>query len=98
MNLIVSPEEIAQAQRYDEEEYQFIESWILGAQQMLDNAGAFDRDNPLCKVVVHLIVGFWLENRDQMSYDFKNIEHLPVSITSLINSLRFQAGDTLEDG
>lgn len=87
--LLVKPEEIAQAQRYDEEEYAFIQSLILGAQQLLKNAGAFDSNNPLCKVTIHLIVGFWLENRDQMSYDFKNIESLPISITSLVNSLRF---------
>ena len=87
--LLITPEEVAQAQRYDEEEYPFIESLILGAQQLLKTAGAFVPSNPLCKVTIHLIVGYWLENRDQMSYDFKNIESLPVSITALINVIRF---------
>ena len=36
-----------------------------------------------------LMAGHFLENRDLMSLDMKYIEHFPISLTALIDVLRF---------
>lgn len=91
---IVTVEEVANAFRYDETEYPFIEQLILSAQTYLYNAGSFDPNNPMTKQAILAFCGEALENRDGMGYDYKNTQHLHSSMTSLINSLRYMAGDS----
>lgn len=86
---IVTVQEVADDQRYGLEEENLIEAAILASQALLYNANAFHKFNPLTKLTIRLMVGYWLENRDNMGFDFKSTEHLPFSITSMINSLRF---------
>lgn len=94
---VVTFQEVADDQRYGTEEKNLIEGAILASQALLYNAKAFHPSNPLTKLTVRLMVGYWLENRDNMGFDFKNTEHLPFSITSMINSLRFW-GDGYPNG
>lgn len=86
---IVSVEEVADAFRYSEEEYPFINLLIISAQAYLYNAGAFDPDSELTKKAIYAYCGEALENRDGMGYDFKDTQHLHSSMTSSINSLRY---------
>lgn len=89
LNPLLTPKEVADAHRYGEEEHPVIERYILGAQALLHNAGAFHPSNPMTKVAVDLIVGHWLENRDGMNYDQKNIYSLPYALKSIIYSLQY---------
>ncbi|WP_273478273.1 head-tail connector protein [Ignavigranum ruoffiae] len=88
MTPIVSVEDVANAFRYDETEYPYIEMLILSAQRYLYNAGAFSPSDKRTEDAIYTYVGISLENRDGMGYDYKNTEHLSSSLTSLINSLR----------
>jgi len=90
MTPIIDSSLIMESMRYNPEEKEFIERLVLGAQALLYNAGAFSKDSPLCKIVVEFIVGFWLENRDSMNYDYKNVKSLPMSVQSMITSLQYE--------
>ena len=92
---VVTVKEIMDDQRYGTEEENLIETAILASQALLYNANAFYMHNPLTRLTIRLMVGYWLENRDNMGFDFKSTEHLPFSITAMINSLRFW-GDSNE--
>ena len=93
---IVTPQEVANFHRYpdDTDELNDISGVIVGAQAYLYTAGAWVPDNPLTKVVVKLLSGHWLENRDLMNIDMKNMERIPHSLTGMIDSLRFSKVDT----
>lgn len=92
---LVEAEDIADQQRYGEDELPFIRSLVLGAQSLLFNAEAFVADNPLTEVTIMLIVGHWLENRDGMNYDYRNVNTLPFNVQSMVNTLRFYRTDHL---
>lgn len=96
-DLLVTVEEVADAFRYDESEYPYIEHLILSAQTYLYNAGSFDPDNPMTVNAIFAFCGEALENRDGMGYDYKNTQHLHSSMTSLINSLRFMPPETVDE-
>lgn len=89
LNPLLTAEEVADTHRYGEDEYPTIDRFILGAQALLHNAGAFHPDNPMTTLAVDLIVGHWLENRDGMNYDQKNMHALPYSLKSIIYSLQY---------
>lgn len=89
LNPLLTPEEVANAHRYGEDEYKLIEDSILGAQALLSNAGAFRPESPMTKIAIQLIVGHWLENRDGMNYEYKNVESLPYALKSIIYSLQY---------
>ena len=86
---IVIAEEVAEIHRFNEEEYPFIEQAILGAQALLHNAGAFHPYNAMTSVVIIMLVGHWLENRDAMNYDYKHANDLPFSLKAMITSLQY---------
>ena len=90
---LVEAQTIADDQRYADTEHDLIKVGVLATQALLYNAGAFKPDNPMTPMVIRLIVGYWLENRDNMGFDFKSTEHLPFSITAMINSLRYWGFD-----
>ena len=59
--MLVSPQEVLDAQRYDSDELPFVTTLILGAEAFLRNAGAYREQNDLTPAVIHLIVGFgWI--------------------------------------
>lgn len=97
MTPIVSEEEVADDFRYNEDEYNSIKDLILGAQALLDNAGAFKPDNPMTKVAVKMIVGHWLENRDSMNYDYKSVNGLPYTLQAIIYSLQYLPDKVVDD-
>lgn len=74
---------------YFDESNDMVKDMILGAQFFLANAGAFREDNPMTKVVVRLMVGHWLENRDQMNYDYRDLGQFPASMQAMITSLQY---------
>lgn len=86
---LLTPSDVADAHRYGNDEHKLIEDFILGAQALLHNAGAFRPENPMTKTAVQLMVGHWLENRDGMNYEYKNIESLPYALRSIIYSLQY---------
>lgn len=88
---IVEPEDVAEIHRFSEEEVPFVKQSILAAQALLHNAGAFHVDNPMTPLVVVMLVGHWLENRDAMNYDYKHANDLPYSLKSMITSLQYLA-------
>lgn len=94
---IVTPAEIADAQRYGSDEHETIKRYIMGSQSLLFKAGAFNPEDPLTGTAVEMIVGHWLENRDLMGYDFKSIESLPIALTAVINALRFSYYEPTEE-
>ena len=87
---LVEPQEVADEQRFDEEELPIIKSYILGAQAMLIGAKAFDANSPITSIVIKLIVGYWLENRDGTSETAHKIDFLPAYILGLINQLKYR--------
>lgn len=94
--MLVSPEEILTIHRYEDEEIPFITDLIIGAEFFLYTAGAYKPDNPMTKVVVELIVGFWLDNRESNYTDYIKIGQFPLGMQSLITSLQFaREGNTL---
>ena len=96
--LIVTEQEVADAHRYDlETEKDLIKSFILGAQALLKNAGAFKMHNPMTKVAVIQIVGHWLENRDAMNYDYKYANNLPYSLQAIVYSLQYAPDEEVVD-
>lgn len=80
---------VADAHRYGKDEHELIEGFILGAQALLYNAGAFKPDNPMTKTVIIMLVGYWLENRDAMNYEHRAIHGLPYSLQAVIYSLQY---------
>lgn len=96
---IISAQEVADAHRYGEEEHVLIEDFVLGAQALLHNAGAFKPNNAMTRVVVTQIVGHWLENRDAMNYDYKSANGLPYSLQAMIYSLQYLPDkEVVDDG
>lgn len=91
--ILVPVQTIADDQRYSDEEHDLIEAGILASQALLYNANAFRPNNPMTPLVIRLMVGYWLENRDSMGFDFKSTENLPMSITAMINSLKYWGFD-----
>ena len=89
MTPVLSAEQLADDFRYGEDEIKNIEDLVLGAQALLNNAGAFKPHDPMTKVAVKLIVGHWLENRDSMNYDYKEANKLPYSLKAIIHSLQY---------
>lgn len=87
--LLVTPEEVMEAQRYEEEDRQFITNLLWGATAYLQTAGAYVTENPLTKTALHLIVGFWLENRDMLNSDFVKTGDFPIGVTAIVNSLQY---------
>lgn len=86
---LVDPTELADFHRYSDEDLGSIKSVITACQAYLYNADAWYPDNPLTKMIIMLMAGHFLENRDLMSLDMKYIEHFPISLTALIDVLRF---------
>lgn len=95
--MLVSAEDIMQAQRYDDEEKPFITTLILAAEAFLENAGAMRRQNLLTPAVIHLIVGFWLENRESEYTDYRDPEDFPIGMRSLIVQLQYIPEDVVEE-
>lgn len=94
---IVTAKEIADEQRYGEEEYENIKGLVLASQALLFNAQAFIPDNPLTAYAVKAIVGHWLENRDHMNYDYKSVMRNSVGLTSIITTLQYFRTDHLPE-
>ena len=51
--MLVSPQEVLDAQRYDSDELPFVTTLILGAEAFLRNAGAYREQNDLTPAVIH---------------------------------------------
>ncbi|MBK0347891.1 phage gp6-like head-tail connector protein [Aerococcaceae bacterium zg-ZJ1578] len=86
---IIDPQIVADHHRYTDEDLGDVERAILASQVYLYNADAWKPNNPLVEQVIVLLVGHFLENRDLMNVDGKNLESLPYSVTGMIDSLRF---------
>ena len=43
----------------------------------------------MTEVVIIMLVGHWLENRDAMNYDYKHANDLPFSLKAMITSLQY---------
>lgn len=91
--LLVQPEEVLQAQRYSGEEEVFVTTLILAAQAFLENAGAMRRNNSLTPAAIHLIVGFWLDNRESNYSEFTEPRDFPLGIRSIIVQLQYTPDD-----
>lgn len=89
---IIDPQVVADHHRYSDEDLNDVKRAILATQAYLYNADAWVPGNPLVEQVVILMVGHFLENRDLMNVDGKNLEKLPYSVTGMIDSLRFFRG------
>lgn len=90
---LVEPQEILQAQRYTDEEQLFVSTLILAAEAFLENAGAMRRQNNLTPAAIHLIVGFWLDNREANYSEFNDPKDFPLGIRSIIVQLQYQPED-----
>ena len=93
--MLVSPQEILDAQHYDSDELPFVTTLILGAEAFLRNAGAYREQNDLTPAVIHLIVGFWLDNRDSNYTEYVKIGDFPLGLQALITSLQYSAEDVI---
>lgn len=89
--LLVTPEEVMEAQRYEEEDREFIVTLLWGATAYLQTAGAYVTENPLTKTALHLIVGHWLENRDMLNTNYVKTGDFPIGVTAIVNSLQYAA-------
>lgn len=85
----VTPETLLTALKYDESEIVTIETFFHGAVAFLENAGAYRANNKLTGVVVTLIVGYWMDNRELNFSEFKNVGDFPLGMQALINQLRY---------
>ena len=94
--MLVKPEEILIEQRYEEEELPFIKALCLGAEAFLYTNDSFKPDNPLTVVVIKLMVGFWLDNRDLNHTEFVKVVNFPLGISSLITSIKYSKFDNVE--
>ena len=93
--MLVSPQEVLDAQHYDSEELPFVTTLILGAEAFLRNAGSYREQNDLTPTVIHLIVGFWLDNRDSNYTEYVKIGDFPLGLQALITSLQYSAEDVI---
>ena len=93
--MLVSPQEVLDAQHYDSEELPFVTTLILGAESFLRNAGAYLEQNNLTPTVIHLIVGFWLDNRDSNYTEYVKIGDFPLGLQALITSLQYSTEDVI---
>lgn len=87
--MLVNPEELLTIHRYEDEELPFITDLIIGAEHFLYTAGAYKPENPMTKVVIELMVGFWLDNRESNYTDYVKIGQFPIGMQSLITSLQY---------
>lgn len=94
---IVTAEEILAIHRYNPEEIPFVKDLVLGAQALLHNAGAWKPSNKMTKVAVELIVGYWLENRDSMNFEYRAVENLPIAVQGVIYSLQYAPEEVTAD-
>lgn len=88
----VTTDDLILAHKYDESERNTIEMFRLGAVAFLENASMYHIGNELTNVVVILMVGFWMDNRESNYTDFKNIRDFPIGMQGLLNQLRYSAG------
>lgn len=95
-DLLVQPADILEAQRYTDEEENFVLTLIYAAESFLENAGAMRRDNRLTPAVIHLIVGFWLDNREASYATFNDPSDFPLGVRSLIVQLQYIPEDVVE--
>ena len=95
--MLVTPEEVLDSQHYDEGELFFVTTLILGAEAFLRNADAYREQNDLTPAVIHLIVGFWLDNRDSNYTEYVKIGDFPLGIQSLVTQLKYSPEDVVED-
>lgn len=93
---LVNADDLLISQRYNEEEKPFIERLILGATAYLMGAGAYNPKNPLTRVVIELMVGHWLDNRELNNTDYIKTGDFPAGLNSLITSLQLDS-DWRED-
>lgn len=89
MGMLITAQELADAQHYSEDELETIETLILGAEAFLKGAGAYHPDNDLSKVAVILIVGNWLQNREQDYTDYRDVNDFPIAIRGIITQLQY---------
>lgn len=95
--MLISAEDVLQAQRYDDDEKAFVTVLIMAAEAFLENAGAMRRKNLLTPAVIHLIVGFWLENRESEYTDFNEPDDFPLGMRSLIVQLQYIPEDPVDE-
>lgn len=93
--MLVSPQDVLDAQRYDPEELPFVKTLVLGAEAFLKSAGAYREQNDLTPTVIHLIVGFWLDNRDSNYTEYVKIGDFPLGVQALVTSLQYSAEDVI---
>lgn len=89
IDLLITAQEIADAQHYDADELDTIGTFILGAEAFLKGAGAYHPDNDLTKIAVILIVGNWLQNREQDYAEYKNVKDFPIAVRGIITQLQY---------
>lgn len=99
MSSTITVEELLAEFRYDDEDAPMVERKLNGAIQVLKNAGAYDESSDLLPVVLSNMVGFMLENREGVNQDFVDITMYPISLVSLINSMKYnmEVNDDEED-
>ena len=93
--MLGSPQQVVDAQRYASAALTFVTTLILGAEAFLRNAGAYREQNDLTPTVIHLIVGFWLDNRDSNYTEYVKIGDFPLGLQALITSLQYSAEDVI---
>ena len=54
-----------------------------------------ENKNDLTPAVIHLIVGFWLDNRDSNYTEYVKIGDFPLGLQALITSLQYSAEDVV---
>ncbi len=94
MSSLITAEELANAQHYDESEHDTIQMFIDGAEAFLEGAGAFHIDNPLTRTAIILIVGNWLQNREQDYTDYRSVKDFPIAIRGIIAQLQYHSSVT----
>lgn len=94
MPSLITAKELADAQHYDESEHETIQMFIDGAEAFLQGAGAYHIDNPLTRTAVILIVGNWLQNREQDYTDYRSVKDFPIAIRGIITQLQYHSSVT----
>lgn len=96
--MLVTPQEILDSQHYDADETAFVTTLLLGAEAFLKNADAYREQNDLTRPVIHLVVGFWLDNRDSNYSEYVKIGDFPLGMQALITQLKYSPEDVVLDG
>ncbi|MBP1040370.1 hypothetical protein I6N95_05015 [Vagococcus sp. BWB3-3] len=93
---MITAEQLVEELRYEEEDLSMVKGRLAAAIVILKNGDAYDETSDLLPLVLSMLVGFMMENREAMNEGVNNIAMFPLSIQGLVNSMKYSIKESGE--